>query len=162
MSEAYPSIPAVAILKEAETDETLAKEKKNLGTAEFARRYFSCGPCYVDEERVFYEELGDRKLDFPLRRLFTNPVGVWRDLKALGARLKAKGGGIEGNLVGEGLTLGGIMVISPSSEVLYTYREVTGQEIPRDEIAAALDQLVELQGVVNPVSQGASNDAAAQ
>ena len=116
----------------------------------------------MDEERIFYQELGDRKLDFMLRRLFTNPVGVWRDLKALGARLKAKGGGIEGNLVGEGLTLGGIMVISPSSEVLYTYREVTGQEIPRDEIAAALDQLVELQGVVNPVSQGASNDVAAQ
>jgi len=126
--------------------------------------YFTCGPVYVDEARTFYQELGDRKIDFKLGRLFTNPLGTWRDLKALGERLKAKGN-IEGNLVGEGLTLGGIMVISPSGEELYTYREVTGQEIPKDEIAAALDKLVEMQGmagVVTPASQGASTEVAAQ
>lgn len=67
--------------------------------------------------------------------------------------------------MGEGLTLGGIMVISPSGEELYTYREVTGQEIPKDEIAAALDKLVEMQGmagVVTPASQGASTEMVAQ
>lgn len=85
-------------------------------------------------------------------------------MKALSERLKSKGG-IEGNLVGEGLTLGGITVISPTGEELYTYREETGKEIPRDEIAAALDKLVEMQGmdgVVTPTSQGASTEVAAQ
>ena len=57
MCEEYPSIPAVAVLKEAETDETLAEEKKNLGTAEFASTYFSCGPCFVDEEYSITREL---------------------------------------------------------------------------------------------------------
>lgn len=77
----------------------------------------------------------------------TNPLGVWRDLKALGVRLRAKGpeGGIEGNLVGDGLTLGGILVLGPQSEVIFQYKEETGQEIPTEEIAAALAKLADTQ-----------------
>ena len=145
--EVYPSIPAFAILKEAEVAETLAEEKKNLGTADFASLYFNCGPCFVDEERVFYQELGDRKLDFKLGKAIRNPLGTWRSFKALGERLKAKGpeGGIQGNLVGEGLTLGGILVVGPDDEVIYQYAEETGQEIPTGEIAAALAKLTAAQ-----------------
>ena len=97
----------------------------------------------MDEERIFYQELGDRKLDFKLGRALTNPLGTWRDIRALGKRLKAKGpeGGIQGNLVGEGLTLGGILVVGPENEVIYQYKEETGQEIPIEEIAAALAKL---------------------
>ena len=98
MYEEYPSIPAVAILKEAETDATLAEEKKNLGTADFASEHFTCGPCFVDDERTFWDELGNNIIDFKLGRLFRNPLGVWRDLKAVGERLKEKGD-IQGNLV---------------------------------------------------------------
>lgn len=143
-----------AVLKEAETEETLSTEKKNLGTAEFAADYFTCGPCFVDENRVFYQELGERIIDFKLGRLFTNPLAVWRDFKALGRRLKAKGN-IEGNMVGEGATLGGILVVNASGELVYRYDEDTGQEIPRDEIEAALSKLEQgMTGVVQPTSLG--------
>ena len=162
-SEAHPSIPAFAILKEAETDETLAEEEKNLGTAEFARDYFPCGPCFVDEERVFYDELGGLKLGLPLGEIFTNPLGVWRDFKALGERLKEKK--IDGNMVGDGLTLGGILVIGPKNEVLYQYKEETGKEIPTKEIADALARLADSQGLVGmvqPTGQGAATSTQAQ
>lgn len=163
MYEEYPSIPAVAILKEAETDATLAEEKKNLGTADFASEHFTCGPCFVDDERTFWDELGNNIIDFKLGRLFRNPLGVWRDLKAVGARLKEKGD-IQGNLVGEGAIRGGILVISPQSEVLYRYDEETGQEIPAAEIAAAVAKLaasVEASGVVVPTGAPAVAPAAA-
>lgn len=147
------------MLKEAETEETLSEEKKSLGTAAFASEYFTCGPCFLDEEKIFVSELGERSIDFKLGRIFRNPIGVWRDFKALGQRLKAKGG-IEGNMVGEGVTLGGILVVSQSGELLYRYDEDTGQEIPRDAIAAALSQLEQgMTGVVQPTAQGTSAPA---
>lgn len=88
---------------------------------------------------------------------------MWRDFKALGERLKAKK--IEGNMVGDGITLGGILVISPQNEVLFAYKEETGQEIPTAEIAAALASLAASQedanmaGVVQPMRQGVATAA---
>ena len=45
---------------------------------------------------------------------------------------------LEGNFRGEGLVLGGILVISPKNGVVYTYFEETGKEIPRQEIIDAV------------------------
>jgi hypothetical protein len=73
-----------------------------------------------------------------------NPFTLWSNWKTLGARLSSKK--IEGNYKGEGLTLGGIIVYSPDKGVVYSYKEVTGSEIPSQEIiiaaAEALDHPV--------------------
>ena len=50
-------------------------------------------------------------------------------------RLKSKG--VEGNLKGEGLLKGGIIVVSPSKGVVYRHEEVSGSEMPYDDIFAA-------------------------
>ena len=111
-----------------------AKTDEELGVAEFQREYFPY-PLYLDEEQGFYEALGNRQI--------TNLEGTWnplkffQGLKDIGIRMKNKG--IEGNFAGNGLVLGGVFVLDTDAEAItYTYKEATGKEIPRDEIADAV------------------------
>ena len=78
--------------------------------------------------------LGNRKLTSDVAFSW-NPFTLWSGWKSLGARLKSKK--IEGNYSGEGLTLGGIIVYSPDKGIVYSYKEVTGSEIPSEEIIIA-------------------------
>jgi hypothetical protein len=50
--------------------------------------------------------------------------------------------GIEGNLAGEGIVQGGIIVLNGAGGVEYMYKEKTGYQIPRDEIVEVLDRMV--------------------
>jgi len=52
------------------------------------------------------------------------------------ARHKAKN--VEGNLVGEGLVQGGIIVVGPDGKVVYTYLEKSGSPLPLEEIRTAI------------------------
>ncbi|KAJ8601302.1 hypothetical protein CTAYLR_007222 [Chrysophaeum taylorii] len=111
-----------------------------LGVGEFQRDYFK-NDLFLDEERDFYAYLGNRKL-ITLRSALgalLRPDKFYRGLRAVNQRVEAKG--IDGNMVGEGLTQGGVLVVAPDGQVRYTYLEKTGQEIPVDEINAALDDL---------------------
>lgn len=103
---------------------------------DFNKNYFPY-PLYIDEEMEMYKYLGSRKLT---QLPFTwNPFKLYRSFKAIGERIKAKG--LEGNMRGEGLTLGGVLVYSPKSGLVYEYKEVTGGELPVEEIAAAAQGL---------------------
>ncbi len=55
----------------------------------------------------------------------------------MSSRLKEKG--LEGNLKGEGLVQGGIIIFGKDGEAKYAYREETGSPLPVDEILSALD-----------------------
>lgn len=57
-------------------------------------------------------------------------------MKEMGERMDAKG--IEGNMKGDGLAKGGILVISPTDEVLHTFYEDPGKGVPPDECAAII------------------------
>ena len=52
---------------------------------------------------------------------------------AVGERQKAKS--VEGNMQGDGLTKGGILVISPQDEILHTFYEDPGNGVPKEEAA---------------------------
>ena len=45
--------------------------------------------------------------------------------------------GLEGNMQGEGLILGGVLVVSSAGDVVYTYLEETGSELPIADIGKA-------------------------
>ena len=66
-----------------------------------------------------------------------NPFKIWRGMKELGARMKAKN--LEGNMVGEGMTTGGIIIFGPDAKPVYSYPEVTGSPIEMDDLVAALE-----------------------
>mmetsp|Transcript_33849 Transcript_33849/g.74286 ORF Transcript_33849/g.74286 Transcript_33849/m.74286 type:complete len:91 (+) Transcript_33849:386-658(+) len=85
-----------------------------------------------------YEMLGSRKLS--LLSVLWNPISSYRSYKAINERIKAKK--LDGNLKGEGLVKGAVLVVSPGGEIVYTYLEETGQELPVAEIEAAVDSLI--------------------
>ena len=61
------------------------------------------------------------------------------DIQKLGKRLKEKK--VDGNYNGEGTILGGIIVYSKEKGVIYEYKEMTGSEIPKDDIINAIKEL---------------------
>lgn len=116
-------------------------EDTKLGTSDFANKYFTCGELYLDEARAVYKEvLGNKKLSLPIGKMLFSPLTTWREIKAMGARTKEKG--VEGNMAGEGLVKGGILIVGPGgTDVIYSYAEETGSEIPIKEIEEALGKL---------------------
>lgn len=131
--------PVIGVCKEQETEE----KPDELGIGEFDSQYFSCGTLYLDEDRALFDCLGNRKISLPMGKLL-NPFRwkeVRADLKAMKARMESKG--VDGNMKGDGLVQGGVLVVGPAPrcEVRYTYLEETGSEIPIDDIEAALKEL---------------------
>jgi len=85
---------------------------------------------YRDENQEFYQALGKRKLSL-------NPFSIYKMYKA-SKRLKEKK--IEGNLTGEGLVQGGVIIFGKDGKPKYCYEEKTGEELPvSDILTAALD-----------------------
>ena len=75
----------------------------------------------------------------------------------MGERMKSKG--LEGNLVGDGLTKGGVLCIAPDGELKYTFYEDAGKGIPKEclsKIVEAVNSFGEVQGVVQPTSGAAA------
>ena len=144
-------MPVFAVVKETEASlSDQVPDDKLLGLTQFEEEYF-CGPIYHDE-RAFWTALGDKPI-FTLGTLgkaLLNPLKARRELKAMGERLKARN--IEGNMVGDGLAKGGILVIAPNDEVRHVFYEEPGQGVPADEVAAivraAREVAAEPQGVV--------------
>lgn len=127
------SVPVHAVVKEEELTDVAAE--KMLGLEDFQKSYF-CGELFQDPERKFYEFLGSKPIFTlgGLGRALLNPFKFRRELKEMGERQKAKG--IEGNMQGDGLTKGGILVISPQDQILYTFYEDPGNGVPSAECAA--------------------------
>jgi len=131
-------LPLLGICKEVAPTST-AETDEQLGVAEFQNKYFPGADLYLNEGREFYEALGNRKISLPIGQMLLNPLKVWREFKNLGERIKEKN--IDGNMVGEGAVLGGVLVISPEGEVKYTYLEETGKQLPVEEIRSAMEAL---------------------
>lgn len=68
-----------------------------------------------------------------------NPVKIFRGIRAVIKRLKGKD--ISGNMKGEGLLQGGIILFDKNGQARYAYREETGFEVPVDDIVAAVETI---------------------
>jgi len=100
------------------------------GLIEFYSKYYPF-PLYLDKEKAFYTSLGSRKISFSL-------LYKWL-FSGIKKRFKAKN--IDGNLKGEGLLQGGVILFSKKDEPVYTYQEKTGDEIPIKEIIDAVSSM---------------------
>lgn len=113
-----------------------AKTDVELGVNEFQTKYFQNQPIYLDSDLSFYKHLGGGKLRTITGLKFSwNPFKIWKEFKNIGARIKTKG--LEGNFRGEGLNLGGVIIYSEKEGICYEYKEITGTELPIDEISNA-------------------------
>ena len=79
--------------------------------------------------------MGYRKL----YNLFSwNPFTWYSSLMDMYYRAANKG--IEGNMVGEGIVLGGVLLISRAKGVIYQYNEQAGLPVPVHDILAAIKE----------------------
>lgn len=101
------------------------------GLTEFQSDFFPY-PLYRDEETNFYNALGARKM----KASTWNPIKIFRGIRNMMKRLKSKN--ISGNLKGEGLVQGGIIIFDKNGKARYAYREETGFEVPVEDIIAAV------------------------
>jgi hypothetical protein len=116
-----------------------APTDKELGIDDFQKNYFDNNPIYLDPELDFFKKLGYRSV---LNQKWTswNPFTLWNSYRAMNQRINNKK--ITGNLVGEGLIQGGIILLLPGRGVKFIYHEVTGMEIPRDSILAIVQEVI--------------------
>ena len=80
---------------------------------------------------TFYTALGLRKLKVTT----WNPFRIFKAIRDMGKRLKTKN--ISGNMKGEGLVQGGIIIFDKNGKARYAYREETGVEVPINDIISA-------------------------
>ena len=102
------------------------------GLSAFYNDHFTY-PLYKDDGLVFYNDFfGKRKI-----KLTTyNPFRLYRGYKDMTNRLKEKE--LEGNMVGEGLVQGGVIIFDKNGKAVYAYEEEIGSELNMDDIVAAL------------------------
>ena len=141
-------VPVIGIVKEEELQDVAPEQMR--GLEDFREKYF-CGPLYLtDESRSLYSFLGSRPIFTwsTLGEALMNPLKFRRELKQMGERMKAKG--LEGNMVGDGLTKGGVLCIAPDGELKYTFYEDAGKGIPQ----VCLDKIVEAVGSFGDATVG--------
>lgn len=99
------------------------------GLHAFYTRFFKF-PLYRDDALSFYSLVGKRSMGITgLAKLMWNNK-EWKK------RLKEKD--IDGNMVGEGLKQGGVVVFDKNGKQQYIYQEITGNDIPVNDILAAV------------------------
>ena len=106
------------------------------GLLDFHDTYFPY-PLYMDPSQQFYQALGGRKIT-TLRTW--NPLRLYRGFQDMKARIANKKG-LEGNMIGEGLVQGGVIVLDKHGDVRAVYQEMTGRELPVNDILEALSVL---------------------
>ena len=114
------------------------------GLADFSAKYYPGRDLYLDDALDFYNLLGGgtvRKLS--LLRTFLSPIKLYRSIKDIGRRHTEKG--IEQNMIGEGLVQGGVIVFDADARPRYVYQEKTGDELPYQDILAALKEVKGMQ-----------------
>ena len=123
-------IPIFGIVKETGVDDA--------GLVEFHRDYFPY-PLYRDQGYALYKALGDRKVGVGLWNPFSIPFllfDAWQ-------RLTSKN--IGGNMKGEGIVQGGIIIFDRQGQPVAMYQEKTGVDLPVTDLVNGLQYVKQKQ-----------------
>lgn len=107
---------------------------ENLGAEEFVAKRFLAGEVYVDEKQNCYKDLQFKRFGLlsALKTIFFNAISK----KALSDAKQKK---INGNLSGDGLQNGGLLVVRKGGELLLFHKEeVPGEHCPNETILRTL------------------------
>ncbi|XP_004407418.1 PREDICTED: prostamide/prostaglandin F synthase [Odobenus rosmarus divergens] len=105
-----------------------------LGLQEFLDGGYFAGGLYLDESKQFYRELGFRRCN----RLSIVPAALGKPVRDVA--LKAKAVGIQGNLSGDLLQSGGLLVVTKGGDrvLLHFVQKSPGDYVPQESILQAL------------------------
>ncbi len=137
-SGAYPKVKFVGIIKEVAPVSGAATDAE-LGVDEFHVKYFNNNPLYLDHEKTFYSFLGNKSL-LNQKLPSWNPFKLYSDFNSMNDRVKSKG--VDGNLKGEGLVKGGLLIITPEEGIVFRHEEETGFCMPYDKIGEVLKEVI--------------------
>lgn len=126
------SVRIIGIIKEVGPVNSKGELDDALGVADFQNEYFNF-PVYLDRNMSFCKALGERKI---YSVVSWNPIKLYQSISRLTARTEARG--ITGNLAGEGIVLGGVLLVKNGRDVVYQYEEQTGSPFPVESIARAV------------------------
>lgn len=123
--EYLEDMPIFGVVKETGVDDQ--------GLLEFQRDFFPY-PIYRDQSFAFYKALGDRKL---AATFLLNPFGFFSGaVRGWGRITKRK---IDGNLRGEGIVQGGLIVFDNNGKPVAMHQEETGSEFPLADFVRAVE-----------------------
>ncbi|XP_006885878.1 PREDICTED: prostamide/prostaglandin F synthase [Elephantulus edwardii] len=105
-----------------------------LGLQEFLDGGYFAGELYLDESKQFYKELGFRRYN----SLSILPAALGKPVRDVAA--KAKAVNIQGNLSGDLLQSGGLLVVSKGGEkvLLHFAQKSPGDYVPQEDVLRAL------------------------
>ncbi|XP_004639658.1 prostamide/prostaglandin F synthase isoform X1 [Octodon degus] len=105
-----------------------------LGLREFLDGGYFSGELYLDESQRLYKELGFKRYN----SLSILPAALGKPVRDVAA--KAKAAGIQGNLSGDLLQSGGLLVVSKGGDkvLLHFIQKSPGDYVPRESILKAL------------------------
>jgi len=106
------------------------------GLTTFYKDHFTY-PLYKDDGLVFYNDFFGKRSIF--RFTTCNPFKLYSGYKKMSKRLSEKK--LEGNMVGEGIVQGGIIIFDKHGKARYAYEEKTGKELDMEDIVASLKAL---------------------
>lgn len=106
------------------------------GLTTFYKDHFTY-PLYKDDGLVFYNDFFGKRSIFSFTTY--NPFKLYGGYKEMTKRLSDKK--LEGNLVGEGIVQGGIIIFDKHGKARYAYEEETGKELDMEDIVASLKAL---------------------
>lgn len=105
------------------------------GLSKFYNEYYTY-PLYKDEKLVLYNDFfGKRRIGLTT----WNPIALYRGYKEMNQRLEEKK--LDGNMSGEGMIQGGLIIFDNDGNVRYAYEEIIGDELDIDDIVAALQEV---------------------
>jgi AhpC/TSA antioxidant enzyme len=108
----------------------------DVGLSEFYHQYFTF-PLYRDVNLALYQAFGNRRIGLST----WNPFKLYKGYQELTQRIAEKPG-LAGNLKGEGMIQGGILILDKAGDVKYVYEEDIGNEFSLDDIQAALNDVL--------------------
>lgn len=105
------------------------------GVLDFYNDYFP-HPLFLDPTQQFYKALGSRKIT---TFQTWNPLRLYRGFQNMKERIARKK--LEGNMIGEGIIQGGVILFDRQGDPRAVYQEMSGQELPIEDILTALQAL---------------------
>ena len=106
------------------------------GLTEFYQDYFAHQDLYLDDTMATYQALGLRKIQITT----WNPFKWIRAYRTLRKRLK-QANNLKGNMKGEGLVQGGLILLDAEGRVRYARVEETGMPLDMEELQGVVDAL---------------------